>query len=181
MKLYWTSWELSVCLSVCLRRVKAALFSSAQCQAWNFSGCSFCLPQLAILHPILSFVCVCVCVCGVSIKCYNYNGTSLLLFAPYRADRFLSRLCQSGLHWNESPAQAQALTVVCGMWLMRDFSSFMLQHMWSILFDWLSKSFSVLYWFQHVKAPLSHRKHWNISSVAPHHVKHLHDLCLNWW
>ena len=153
MKLYWTSWELSVCLSVCLRRVKAALFSSAQCQAWNFSGCSFCLPQLAILHPILSFVCVCVCVCGVSIKCYNYDGTSLLLFAPYRADRFLSRLCQSGLHWNESPAQAQALTVVCGMWLMRDFSSFMLQHMWSILFDWLSKSFSVLYWFQHVKDP----------------------------
>ena len=52
-----------VCLSVCLRRVKAALFSSAQCQAWNFSGCSFCLPQLAILHPILSFVCVCVCLC----------------------------------------------------------------------------------------------------------------------
>lgn len=49
---------------------------------------------------------------GESIKCYTYNGTLPILFAPYRADRFLLCPYVSVSHWHENPVQAGVVCMI---------------------------------------------------------------------
>jgi len=83
-----------VCL--CVRAdEKASLFSLPRAGGPKTS-------RLLSGEQVFKHFCVLLCV-GASVKCYNYAGTLVpVLFAPYRAERFLLRPFQR-LRWNGNP------------------------------------------------------------------------------